>query len=308
MNLPLITILGPTASGKTTLAAKVASALGGEIISADSRQVYRGMDIGTGKDYGDYFVEGISVPYHLIDICDPGHEYSLYEFRQDFYTAWKEITGRKRLPVLCGGTGLYIESVLKDYRLDPAGKDPELEKFLERKTTGELTEMLKSLRPLHNTTDTLDRGRLIRAIGIARQQKNREEAADSPFLHDPVFGIRFERETLKQRITDRLKKRLETGMIGEVKGLLEKGVTPDQLKFYGLEYRYITKHIEGELSYDEMFRLLNIAIHQYSKRQMTWFRRMERSGVRIHWIQGELPLEDKLNMTVSVMENLSFPK
>jgi tRNA dimethylallyltransferase len=307
----MIVILGPTASGKTTLAAHAAFEFNGEIISADSRQVYRGMDIGTGKDLDDYMIQGTPVPYHLIDIADPGYEYNLFEFQHDFRKVYDEITSRNKLPILCGGTGLYIEAVLREYQLPVAEKDPESEGNLRAKSMEELTEILLRLRPLHNTTDTTDKERLIRAILIASPHPLLPSQSDSPHPPAPspegegenaagfgnsfVFGVRFERDILRNRITDRLEKRLQSGLIREVQKLLNMGLRPDQLKFYGLEYKFVTLYLQKELTYDEMFSLLNTAIRQYSKRQMTWFRKMERSGIKIHWIDGELETEKKVD-------------
>jgi tRNA dimethylallyltransferase len=322
----MIVILGPTASGKTTLAANVAFELDGEIISADSRQVYKGMDVGTGKDLGEYTIRGKKIPYHLIDIAEPGYEYNLFEFRQGFLKASVEIMERGKLPVLCGGSGLYMESVLRGFQLIPVNKDPEFEKSLRSRTDDELIKMLQGLRPLHNTTDILDRERLIRAIEIATphppapspegegEPKPPHPPAPSPegegekTLKTVIFGIWFEREVLRKRITERLERRLQNGLVEEVERLLNHGLTPDQLKFYGLEYRYITLFLQKEIDFMEMFRLLNTAIHQYSKRQMTWFRKMERSGFTIHWIDGTLEMEYKIKELKRILrqvENVS---
>lgn len=293
----MIVITGPTATGKTHLAAQVASKAEGEIISADSRQVFRGMDYGTGKDYGDYLVNGYLVPYHLIDIVDPGHEYSVFEFQQDFLRAYHHIVKRHKHPVLCGGTGLYIEAALKGYHLRRVPENPELRKKLEKYTWEELTSMLAAMRPLHNTTDTANRDRLIRAIEI--ENFNREQPADKspyPQIRYKVFCIELEREEIRRRITTRLKNRLERGMVEEINKLLKTGIKPEQLMFYGLEYRYLTLYSIGEISYDEMFSKLNTAIHQFAKRQMTWFRRMEKQGIPIRWLNGMLPMEEKVDL------------
>jgi len=315
----MIVILGPTASGKTSLAARVAYELDGEIISADSRQVYKGLDIGTGKDLGDYIVGKKKIPYHLIDIVSPGHEYNLFEFQQDFLKTYKEIKDRKKLPILCGGSGLYLEAVLRGFHLSPVEKDPQFTNSLHRMTHGELINILKGFRPLHNTTDIIDRQRLIRAIEIAAQSHAlKPHPLQPPFLEthplNPplleregeigkphqdsssyvVFGMRFEREVIKKRITERLERRLQHGLIEEVQKLLDMGLSSDQLKFYGLEYRFVTLYLRQEISYNEMFNRLNIAIRQYAKRQMTWFRKMERSGFTINWIDGQLGMEQKI--------------
>ena len=292
----MITIIGPTATGKTKLAAHVAAKLNGEVISADSRQVYKGMDLCTGKDYDDYIVDGNKIPYFLIDIVDPGYEYNVYEYQRDFLKIYKNIISRQKLPVLCGGTGLYIEAVLKGYKLVRVPENNSLRKKLEKKKTDELTKMLSSFRSLHNVTDSKDRERLIRAIEIQNYYKeNPDLISDFPKIKNEIFGINFDRNIIRRRITERLKARLESGMVDEVNNLLSKGITPEQLKFYGLEYKYITQYIIGELNYENMFRNLNTAIHQFAKRQMTWFRRMERSGFKIHWIDGNSDIEYKVN-------------
>jgi tRNA dimethylallyltransferase len=300
----LLVVTGPTATGKTAFAANLAQRLNGEIISADSRQVYRGMDKATGKDFNDYNVNGIQIPYHLVDLVEPGYEYSVFEFQQDFLKAFHSVTERGKLPVLCGGTGMYIESVLKGYRLIKVPENPVLRKQLEVKTNFDLTQLLKSFKVPHNLTDINDRKRLTRAIEIQQYCTDHPETDRSfPEIRPIIFGIRFEREELRHRITHRLKARLEAGMVDEVKALLAKGLKPDQLKFYGLEYKYLTQYVTGELRYKEMFRLLNTAIHQFAKRQMTWFRKMEREGAEIHWIDGRLSIDEKLTATCSIIEN-----
>lgn len=293
----MITVLGPTATGKTRLAALVAVRLDGEVISADSRQVYRGMNLGTGKDYDDYLVGDKSVPRHLIDIAEPGYEYNVFEYRQDFLKVFNDITARKKIPILCGGTGLYLDAVLSGYQLTKVPENMALRSLLSTKSITELTEILLSLRPIHNTTDLLDRQRAIRAIEIAAFEKERPQAAGGfPEIKHLIFGVLFEREVIRRRITERLEKRLKDGMIEEVEKLLDSGLKPEQLTFYGLEYRYITDHITGKISREVMFRLLNTAIHQFAKRQMTWFRRMEKKGLKIHWIDGTLPEEAKVDI------------
>jgi tRNA dimethylallyltransferase len=300
----MLVILGPTASGKTALAAQLAYELDAEVISADSRQVYRGMDIGTGKDYHDYIVKGKKIPTHLIDIIDPGYEYNIFEYQQDFIKVYHDITGRGKMPILCGGSGMYLEAILKGYNLKMIESDPAFKESLNQKTVEELKKMLLSLRTTHNTTDLIDRERVIKAIEIAAiSERNKKRQDELPVLNPMLFGIRFERETLRNRITDRLRNRLQNGMIEEVQGLLDKGLTPDQLKFYGLEYRYITQFLEKERDYNSMFRILNTAIHQFAKRQVTWFRRMERNGFKINWIDGTLDQEGKTELVKALMHH-----
>ncbi|MBW6498836.1 MAG: tRNA (adenosine(37)-N6)-dimethylallyltransferase MiaA [Bacteroidales bacterium] len=308
MSLPnpnlLVVITGPTATGKTRLAACVAAKCEGEVISADSRQVYRGMDVGTGKDLHDFMVDDLLVPYHLVDIVDPGYEYNVFEFQQDFIKALKHIQKRRKQPVLCGGTGLYIEAALKGYALQKVEPDPELRQSLQLLTNEELSQLLAQYRPLHNTTDTTDRERLIRAIEIGVHQKNQApQKTGYPAFKPIIFGIHFERKVIRQRITERLSRRLETGMLDEINRLLSSGLKPEQLKFYGLEYRILTQYVTGEISYDEMFTTLNTAIHQFAKRQMTWFRRMERNGLQINWIDGNLSIDEKVDQ---VLEKIGF--
>ena len=282
--IPLVCILGPTAAGKTRLAAFVAAAANGEIISADSRQVYRKMDIGTGKDMEDYTIGGDTVPSHLIDIVDPGYEYNVFEFKRDCVKAIRDIDSRDRLPILCGGTGLYLSAVLQDYQLLAAPPSPTRHAELEATPTEQLIAELESYGPLHNTSDIEDRKRLIRAIEIAEADPS--ALAPSVSMDSHIFGVRFERPTLRERITKRLAHRLDHGLIEEVRTLLESGLTHDQLIFYGLEYRYVTEYLRGDISREQMFESLNVAIHQFAKRQDTWFRRMERQGVKITWLDG----------------------
>ncbi|MEI6901343.1 MAG: tRNA (adenosine(37)-N6)-dimethylallyltransferase MiaA [Bacteroidota bacterium] len=304
--MKLIVILGPTASGKTALAARLAFELEGEIISADSRQVYRGMDIGTGKDLKDYLIEGMQIPVHLVDIVNPGYEYNIYEFKRDFARVYQEISSRGKQPLLCGGSGMYLESVLKGYELKPASADSRLLASLETKSREELSALLLSLRIPHNTTDLTDRVRMIRAITISlASSPAHNDHTEHPKIDSIIFGISLEPEVLRQRINSRLEERLQTGMVEEVQKLLDSGVTPAQLKFYGLEYRYITMFIEKEIDYQTMFRLLSIAIHQFAKRQRTWFRRMERQGFNIQWIDGNFPLEEKLVLIKTTLIGLS---
>jgi tRNA dimethylallyltransferase len=295
MNYNLITILGPTASGKTSLAAHLAAKLHSSVISADSRQIYRGMDIGTGKDIVDYTVNGQLIPYFLVDICEAGVKYNVYEFQKDFTTIFNELKQNNQLPVMCGGSGMYIESVLKSYKMTAVPVNEELRQQLEIKTDEDLIAALTNLKSLHNTTDINTRKRLIRAIEIETFQKdNPFDDYDFPEINSLIVGVLFDREIQKQRITERLKQRLQSGMIDEVRLLLEKGISADDLIYYGLEYKFITLYLTGKLKYDEMFQLLNIAIHQFSKRQMTWFRKMEREGFNIHWIDGHLTLDEKV--------------
>ena len=296
----MLTILGPTASGKTPLAAALAKKVGGEIISADSRQVYRRMDIGTGKDLSDY--DG--VPYHLIDICEPGTKYNLFQYQQDFFDVYQDIRERGVLPILCGGTGLYIEAVLKGYKLSPVPQNPELRLRLEGLSLDELTQMLVELKrknqsTMHNTTDVDSCQRAIRAIEI--ETYNLEHPVprrELPAVDSIIIGVDIDRELRRQKITCRLKARLEEGMTDEVQALLNEGIAPEDLIYYGLEYKFVTEYLTGKTTYDEMFQRLEIAIHQFAKRQMTWFRGMERRGFHIHWIDATLPMDEKVNMIV----------
>ena len=296
----MITILGPTASGKTELAAHLASELDAEIISADSRQVYRRMDIGTGKDLDDYVVNGKCIPYHLVDICEPGTKYNLFRYQQDFHKAYEDIRNRNKVPILCGGTGLYIESVIRGYSLSPVPQNQKLRESLSGKSLDELTDILKDLKnktgsTMHNTTDVDSCQRAIRAIEI--ETFNLHEPVEKramPPIDSLVIGVSIDRELRRQKITNRLKSRLENGMVEEIQGLLNSGVREEDLMYYGLEYKYVTLYVIGKMSYDEMFRQLEIAIHQFAKRQMTWFRGMERRGTKIFWIDATLPTEEKI--------------
>ena len=288
-NYNLIVLLGPTASGKTRLAARLAAELRAELISADSRQVYRGMDVGTGKDLSEYVVDGARVPCHLIDVAEPGHFFSVFEFQQRFYSCFREITGRGRMPILVGGTGLYIESVLREYRMLPVPEDASLRGELAGKSMEELSAMLLHLNPvLHNTTDLTGRERLVRAVEIALHtaKHGSQDVIERPDIVPLVIGIRWDRAVLRERITQRLKERLGQGMIEEVRRLRDEGVSWERLDEMGLEYRYVSLYLRGELAFEEMVRTLNIRIHQFAKRQDTWFRGMERRGIAIHWIEG----------------------
>ena len=300
----MITILGPTASGKTPLAAALARKIGGEIISADSRQVYRRMDIGTGKDLEDYG----DVKYHLIDIAEPGTKYNLFEYQRDFYEAFCAITEAGHKPILCGGTGLYIEAVLKGYQLSPVPQNPELRAQLEGKSLEELTQMLIALKAkngsnMHNKTDVDSCQRAIRAIEI--EEYNLHTPTENrviPSIDSLVIGVDINREERRRKITSRLKARLENGMIEEVKALLDEGIPAEDLIYYGLEYKFVTEYLIGKTTYDEMFSRLEIAIHQFAKRQMTWFRGMERRGFTIHWIDALLPTDEKVARILEICE------
>ena len=291
----LIAILGPTASGKTPFAAALANVLDTEIISADSRQIYRGMDLGTGKDLVDYTVNGKQIPYHLIDIADPGYKYNVFEYQRDFLTAYESIKQKGKLPVLCGGTGMYLEAVLKGYKLLPVPENPELRTRLADKSLEELTEMLKQYKSLHNTTDVDTAKRAIRAIEIEEYYAHTPvDERTFPKLNSLIIGVDIDRELRREKISRRLRQRLDEGMVDEVRRLIEQGIQPDDLIYYGLEYKYLTLYAIGKLTYEEMYKELEIAIHQFAKRQMTWFRGMERRGFTIHWMDAGLPMEEKI--------------
>ncbi|SHE49104.1 tRNA (adenosine(37)-N6)-dimethylallyltransferase MiaA [Dysgonomonas macrotermitis] len=299
----LITIIGPTASGKTSFACRLAYTLDTEIISGDSRQVYKGMDIGTGKDLGDYVVNGIPIKYHLIDIKDAGYKYNIYEYQHDFHEAYTAIRSEGKLPVLCGGSGLYIESVLKGYNLINVPENKNLRKKLENKSLEELTALLAAYKTLHNNTDVDTAQRAIRAIEIEEYKKENEtDSNEYPPIKSLILGVDIDREIRRQRISSRLKIRLKEGMIDEVQALLDRGISPEDLLYYGLEYKFVTQYILKELSYQEMFSQLEIAIHQFAKRQMTWFRGMEKRGLHIHWIDGTLPDTDKVTLVKELLE------
>ena len=292
----LITILGPTASGKTAVAAKVASLLNGEVISADSRQVYRDMNLGTGKDYADYIVDGQTIPYHLIDIVDAGYEYNVYEYQKDFLRVFAELLSREKLPVMCGGSGLYLDAILKNYKLIRVPVNEPLRESLDDKLLWELSDILRGYKNyLHNQTDTESSKRALRAIEIEEYYLTHPEIETGmPEINSLVVGVEYERMARRKRITGRLKQRLKEGMLDEVQHLLDGGLTPDQLTYYGLEYKYMTLHLTGKITYQEMFDGLNVAIHQFAKRQMTWYRRMEKQGIEIHWLDGYMPMDEKI--------------
>ena len=306
-NHKMITILGPTASGKTSVAAALALRTGGEIISADSRQVYRRMDIGTGKDLADYTIGDVHIPYHLIDIAEPGTKYNLFQYQQDFHTAYDDIRSRGKLPILCGGTGLYIEAVLGGYSLSPVPQNQQLRESLEGKSLDELTQMLVELKQkngsnMHNRTDVDTAQRAIRAIEIETYNlENPTPERLMPPVDSLVIGINIDRELRREKITRRLKARLEEGMCDEIRSLIDGGVNPDDLIYYGLEYKFVTEYVVGRTSYEDMFRQLEIAIHQFAKRQMTWFRGMERRGYTIHWIDAAQPMDEKVEAILSLM-------
>ncbi|GJM44371.1 MAG: tRNA dimethylallyltransferase 2 [Gemmatimonadota bacterium] len=298
----LLCVIGPTATGKTRLAVALARSLGGEVLSADSRQVYRGMDIGTGKDRSEYGDGESAVPAHLLDLVDAGQEFHLFDFQRAFRAAYEDVSRRKALPILCGGSGLYVDAIVNAYRLVEAPPDPVLREELADESDDELVQRLADLRPLHNTTDTRDRERLIRAIEIAQKTRDTEgEPPEFPPLRSRVYGLRADRSTLRSRIADRLAARLAAGLVDEVRGLRNAGLSADRLDRYGLEYRFVTRHLEGVLTLDEMTRQLESQIYRFAKRQVTWFRRMERQGTRIHWINAETPLRE---MVAGVLQSL----
>lgn len=306
-NQKMITILGPTASGKTSVAAALALRTGGEIISADSRQVYRCMDIGTGKDLADYTIGDVHIPYHLIDIAEPGTKYNLFQYQQDFHTAYNDIRSRGKLPILCGGTGLYIEAVLGGYSLSPVPQNQKLRESLEGKSLDQLTQMLVQLKQkngsnMHNRTDVDTAQRAIRAIEIETYNiEHPTPERQMPPVDSLIIGINIDRELRREKITRRLKARLEEGMCDEIRSLIDGGVNPDDLIYYGLEYKFVTEYVVGKTSYEEMFRQLEIAIHQFAKRQMTWFRGMERRGYTIHWIDAAQSMDEKVEAIMSLM-------
>jgi tRNA dimethylallyltransferase len=299
----LITILGPTACGKTRFAATLSALINGEIISADSRQVYRRMNLGTGKDYNDYIVDGKKIPYHLVDILEPGEKYNVYEFQKHFIEAYREIRARGSMPVLCGGSGMYIDAVTRGYRLLTVPRNNELRKKLQSRSLKKLSEILSAYKKLHNITDTDTRQRAIRAIEIEDYYKSNPLPEHKyPEINNIFIGIKADVNTRRERISRRLHERLDKGMVAEVKNLLGEGLAPADLVYYGLEYKYITLHITGELDYNSMVEKLNTAIRQFAKRQMTWFRKMEREGARIHWLDSSMPEQEKIRRAMALLD------
>ena len=290
----MVTILGPTASGKTEVAVKLALKFGGEVISADSRQIYRNMDLGTGKDIEEYRVDGIDVPYHLIDIAEAGYQYNVFEFQRDFLKAYKAIREKRSFPVMCGGSGMYLEAILKGYRLIQVPVNEGRRAELQLLSLEDLTEILKHYKSINNTSDTENKKRAIRAIEIEEFCLVHPETDLSfPAINSLIVGVKYDRDSRRRRITARLKQRLDNGMIDEVQKLMDNGLKPEDLTYYGLEYKYLTLFITGKLTYDEMFEGLNTAIHQFAKRQMTWFRKMERDGFDIKWLDGYMSTDEK---------------
>jgi tRNA dimethylallyltransferase len=303
----LLLITGPTASGKTALAAAIASRVNGEVISADSRQVYRRMDIGTGKDMEDYIVNGEKIPAHLIDIAEPGYKYNVYEYQRDFLKVYEDLQERGKFPVVCGGSGMYIDSIVSGYKLLEVQPDKELREELEKRSLKELTVILKSYGNLHNITDIDTKKRAIRAIEIERYNSgDKGKATSFPQLRALITGVQFDRDQRRKRISERLRTRFDSGMIDEVKKLMEMGISSDSLIYYGLEYKYITLYLIGKLSYNEMFKTLETEIHRFAKRQMTWFRGMERKGIEIHWLDGYLSMMEKTEIILSLLAKESI--
>ena len=298
----LITILGPTASGKTVLAAALAAQLHTEIISADSRQIYRGMDIGTGKDLADYVVNGQSIPYHLIDICEPGYKYNVFQYQHDFFRVFRDIESRGKLPILCGGTGMYIEAVLKGYKLLDVPQNPTLRQSLQGKSLAELEQILASYKVLHNKTDVDSAQRAIRAIEIEEYYRTEAPGRNEyEPINSLIIGVDIDRDTRRAKISQRLRARLAEGMVDEVRQLIDQGVKPDDLIYYGLEYKFVTQYVIGQLSYEEMVTQLEIAIHQFAKRQMTWFRGMERRGSTIYWVNAAWETARKIDTILELL-------
>ncbi len=308
MSYQMIAVVGPTASGKTALAARLCYEMNGEVISGDSRQVYRGMDLGTGKDLEDYHINGRTIPCHLVDIRPCGDKYTVFHFQRDFLKAYQTVRDHQALPVLCGGSGLYVESVLRGYRLLDVPQNPSLRAALQGKSLQELTEMLSRYKTLHNTTDVDTAKRAIRAIEIEEfYLQTPPEVTSMPKISTLVVGVDIDRDLRRERITRRLSQRLKDGMVEEVKGLLDSGIAPEDLIYYGLEYKFLTLYLMGKLTYDEMFQGLETAIHQFAKRQMTWFRGMERRGIPIHWIPFGLPMEEKVEMVRELFSSSVAP-
>ena len=304
----LLLVTGPTASGKTSLAAMLAFRLGAEIISADSRQVYKGMNIGTGKDYDDYIVDGKPIPCHLIDIAEPGYKYNVFEYQRDFKKVYSGLKKRNIFPVVCGGSGMYADSIITGYKMFEVPPDSGLRIELEKKSVEELREILMTFKKLHNVSDLDSKKRLIRAIEIEHSSRiGIKSSSDFPEVKALLVGIMFDRDARRKRISERLKQRLSTGMIEEVKQLIDQGIDTETLIYYGLEYKFITYYLTGRLSYESMVNELEIAIHQFAKRQMTWFRGMERKGIQIHWIDGELPMEEKVEKVMGLLNGEHRP-
>ena len=298
----LVLVTGPTASGKTALAVNLAHSLNGEIISADSRQVYRGMNLGTGKDYDDYYLDGVKIPYHLIDIADPGYKYNVFEYQRDFFRVYRSLKERAVFPVVCGGSGMYADSIITGYKMMEVPPDSGLRSRLEKKTMEELIGILSAMKNLHNSTDIDTKKRVIRAIEIEHFNTNQKaQKSRIPKINSLVIGVMLEREKRRESISRRLHQRLKAGMIEEVQKLIDSGVNQEILIYYGLEYKYITLYLSGKLTYEKMVSDLEIAIHQFAKRQMTWFRGMEKKGTQIHWLDGELPMSDKVNIVLNLL-------
>ncbi|HUX58754.1 MAG TPA: tRNA (adenosine(37)-N6)-dimethylallyltransferase MiaA [Bacteroidales bacterium] len=298
----LLFVTGPTASGKTTLAVAIANGIGGEIISADSRQVYRGMNLGTGKDYDDYLVDGIRLPCHLIDIADPGYKYNVFEYQRDFIKIYASLKERQRFPVVCGGSGMYADSIITGYRMFEVQPDSGLRIELEKKSIVELKAILATYKNLHNKTDIDTKKRVIRAIEIEHYNRNnKKKSSEIPKVRSLVIGVMLDRDMRRRRITERLKQRLDDGMVDEVKQLINQGINTDTLIYYGLEYKFITLYLTGKLEYNDMVRDLETAIHQFAKRQMTWFRGMERRGIKINWLDGNSPMEEKVERVLKLL-------
>jgi tRNA dimethylallyltransferase len=301
-NFDLLVVTGPTASGKTALAVSIARKVDGEIISADSRQVYRGMNLGTGKDYDDYLIDGKNIPCHLIDIADPGYKYNVFEYQRDFNKIFSNLKERKVFPVVCGGSGMYADSIISGYKMVEVPPDSGLRVELEKKTVAELKGILITYKSLHNITDIDTKKRVIRAIEIEHFNRNkRKPYTEFPKVRSLIVGVMLDRETRRRRITERLATRLEAGMVDEVKHLIDLGISTDTLIYYGLEYKYLTLYLTGKIPYSQMVKELEIAIHQFAKRQMTWFRGMERKGVKINWIDGNLPMEEKVGLIMNLL-------
>jgi len=302
-NYDLLVVTGPTASGKTSLAASLAAKLKGEIISADSRQVYRGMNLGTGKDYDDYVVDGVQIPYHLVDIAEPGYKYNVFEFQRDFHTIYTSLKMRNTFPVVCGGSGMYADSIITGYKMFEVPPDSGLRIELEKKPMEELREILATYKSLHNTTDIDTKKRVIRAIEIEHFNRSKGKTQnDFPRFNSLVIGVLPDRDLRRRKITERLMQRLDAGMVEEVKKLIDGGVSTDTLIYYGLEYKFITLYLTGKTSYDSMVRDLETAIHQFAKRQMTWFRGMEKRGIKINWIDASMPMEEKVGIVTRLLQ------